>query len=225
DAYRRSLERLADLGNHSELDVARAALDLAGASISAPQSHVGFWLTARGLPGLEDALGIGPPLKQRLARWLLQYPGAFYAMLLFACGMAGLAAPAVYLMIERASPMLVLLGLALSALPATVLAVTLVNWLVTLTVPPCRLPKLDFSDGIDRSSRTVVIMPVILGSVAEAKAILDQLVLQRLANPEAYGFVLLSDPVDADQPVLASDRAVERALRHGIVALNREWGG
>jgi cyclic beta-1,2-glucan synthetase len=225
DTYRRSLERLADLGNRSELDVARAALALAGTSVSAPQSHVGFWLTARGLPGLEHALGIRPPLKQRLARWLLQYPGEFYAMLLFACGMAGLAAPTVYLVIERASPMCLLLGLALSALPATVLAVTLVNWLVTLTVPPYRLPKLDFSDGIDRSARTVVVMPVILGSVVEAKAILDQLVLQRLANPEAYGFVLLSDPVDADQPVLASDRAVEQALCHGIVALNREWGG
>lgn len=225
DAYRRSLERLADLGNCSEIEVARAALALASEGEEGPQSHVGYWLSVRGLPSLEVSLGIKAPLRQRVARWLLRYPSAFYAVLLFACGMVGLAAPAVYLTIEQASPMLVLLGLALSALPATVLAVTLVNWLLTLSVPPCRLPKLDFSDGIDRNARTVVIMPVILGSVAEAKAILDQLVLQRLANPEAHGFVLLSDPVDADQPVLASDRAVERALRLGVIALNREWGG
>lgn len=224
DAYRRSLESLADLGGLSELDVARAALVLANHGADGQESHVGFWLTARGLPGLELALGIQPPLEQRVARWLLRYPGLFYAMLLFVCGMAGLAVPTVYLLGQQSSRALLLLGLALNALPATVLAVTLVNWLVTLAVPPCRLPKLDFSAGIASDARTVVIMPVILSSVAEAQAMLGQLVLQRLANPEAHAFVLLSDPVDADQAVLASDKAVERVLRQGVIALNREWG-
>lgn len=225
DAYRRSLERLADLGGLSEPDVARAALALARRGADGQESHVGFWFTERGLPGLEVALGIRPPIRQRIARLLLRYPGAFYAMLLFICGMAGLVVPTIYLLSQQSSGTLLLLGVALNALPATVLAVTLVNWLVTLTVPPCRLPRLDFSAGIAPDARTVVIMPVILSSVAEAKAILGQLVLQRLANPEAHAFVLLSDPVDADQPVLASDKAVERSLRQGVIALNREWGG
>lgn len=225
DAYRRAVERLADLGHLGELDVADAALRLACAGDDGPERHVGYWLTERGLPLLEVALGIRPTLAKRLARALLRHPGAFYAMLLFCCGLAGLVVPALYMMAWNAGPWLLILGLALNVLPATVLAVTLVNWLVTLAVPPTRLPRLDFSEAIDPAARTVVIMPVILGSVAEARSLLDQLLMLRLANPEAQAFVLLADPVDADRPLLDTDRSVERALRDGIIALNREWGG
>jgi cyclic beta-1,2-glucan synthetase len=225
DTYRRSLEQLADLGSCSQLEVAQAALDLAERSDRPRDRHVGFWLTDKGLPELETTLGVRVPSGRRLGRLLLRHPGMVYAALLFVCGLAGLAIPLAYMLGQQASLLQLLVGLALAALPTTVLAVTLVNWLITLTVPPRLLPRLDFSEGIDPEARTVVIVPVILGSIAEAEAILETLELHRLANPEAQGFVLLSDPVDADQHTLPGDAAIEQALRAGIVALNRKWDG
>lgn len=225
DAYRRSVERLADLARCDQLDAARAALNLAEHSENDRKRHVGFWLAGSGLPELERALGIKVSATRQISRALQRQPGIAYAAMLFACGLAGLAIPIAYLLAHEANALLLTLGIALSALPTTVLAVSIVNWLVTLTVPPRQLPKLDFSKGIDPAARTVVIVPVILGSVAEVDAIIAQLELQRLANPEAHSFVLLSDPVDAEESRSPSDAVIERALRRGIITLNRKWHG
>ena len=47
---------------------------------------------------------------------------------------------------------------------ASALVVPIVNMLITLTVPPRTLPRLDFSDGIPADHRTMVVVPTLLGS-------------------------------------------------------------
>ncbi|QIQ85700.1 glucoamylase family protein [Erythrobacter sp.] len=225
DACRRSLEDLASRAGLPEVAVAETVLAAAREAEGLPASHVGHWLCGAGLPDLEQRIGIDLSPDRRIGRAMRAHAGAVYAALLFLCGIAGLLLPASYLALERASPEEWALGLALSALPTTVLAVTLVNWLITSIVPPRRLPKLDYRGGIDRSERTLVAVPVILGSVAEAEEILARIELHRLANPEADAFVLLSDPADGPAERLPGDEAIEQALRRGIIALNRKWHG
>jgi len=225
DAYRDSLEDLADRAALAEVEVAEAALAMARETQDLPGRHVGHWLCGAGLAAMERRIGISLSPGRRIARAMRARAGLVYAGLLFVCGLAGLLLPAAYLAYEQASAVQWVLGLALCALPTTVLAVTFVNWLVTATVQPRRLPKLDFREGIDRSARTIVAVPVILGSVAEAQEIIARLELHRLANPEADAFVLLSDPTDAPQERIPGDEEIERALRRGVIALNRKWHG
>ncbi|MDE8653686.1 GH36-type glycosyl hydrolase domain-containing protein [Novosphingobium album (ex Liu et al. 2023)] len=224
DAYRRAVERLAERSAASEVLVAQSAVSLATKSRNMPLGHVGYWLVGPGALELERTLGAVPPRALRLARWLKRHPGGAYTWALFLCGLAGLVLPGAYLAAHHAAPMQWLLGLALSALPATVLSVTLVNWLVTLAVPPRRLAKLDFSKGIDAAWPTLVVMPVIVGEVEEAPALLARLEAHRLANPDARAFVLLSDPADAREERTAGDERLEAALCQGIEALNHRHG-
>jgi cyclic beta-1,2-glucan synthetase len=43
--------------------------------------------------------------------------------------------------------------------------VALMNWLSTLLVKPCLLPRLDFSAGIPADCRTMVVVPTMLTSL------------------------------------------------------------
>lgn len=224
DAYRRAVERLSRRFAIAEVGVARQAVELAEASETLPNRHVGYWLVGQGASGLEQALGIRPPLTVRLGRALMQRPGEVYVLALFLLGLAGLVLPAFYLALSKATPLQWLLGLALSALPATVISVTLVNWLVTLAVAPRRLAKLDFAKRIDPAWPTLVAMPVIVGSVDEVPELIARLESQRLANPGATHFVLLSDPADADREHIEADEVIESGLREGIEHLNRRYG-
>jgi cyclic beta-1,2-glucan synthetase len=224
DTYRRTAERLAGRSALSEVAVAVHAVALASSSTGMPAKHVGHWLLGAGLPELERQIGARQPSLVRLSRLLLRHPGPVYTISLFLLGLVGLVVPAAYLASSGATLLQWALGIGLSALPATVLSVTLVNWLVTLIVPPTRLPKLDFTRAIDPAWPTLVVMPVIVGDTGEVPALMSRLEAHFLANPTAHGFALLSDPVDAQQERAAGDALVEQALREGIEALNHRHG-
>lgn len=224
DAYRRAVERLATCCGHNEVTVANHAVALAEGNEAAPANHVGHWLVGAGLAGLEARIGARAPPAVRLLRLVLRHPGAVYTIGLFLIGLAGLVLPAAYLAWTEATPLEWLLGISLTALPATVIAVTIVNWLVTISVPPRPLPKLDFEKAIHPDWPTLVVMPVIVGSVEEVPSLISRLEAHRLSNPVAHGFVLLSDLCDAGEERIAADDAVEKALCEGVEGLNRRYG-
>jgi hypothetical protein len=96
----------------------------------------------------------------------------------------------------------------LAAFPMSEVAVAIVNQLVMLLVPPTRLPRMDFRRGVPPTSRTLVVVPVLLPSVHAVKDALAHLETQFLANRDsAIRFALLSDVIDAEAEVMPSDAA------------------
>ena len=92
---------------------------------------------------------------------------------------------------------LVLLGLA-ALIPASDLAVALINRFVTELLGPRALPRLELAEGIPPALRTLVVMPTLLVSDAEIEEQVNRLELHYLANLEgAIHFALLSDWIDA----------------------------
>lgn len=223
DTYRRAIERIAEQSGNNEVTVAENAVLRSGASGELPASHVGYWLVGAGRQQFAKELGARQTPGRRLLALLAGHPGSAYFAALLLCGLAGLALPSLFLAVNRASELQWAAGLAFSVLPATVLSVTLINWLVTNLVAPKRLPKLDFSQGIAPAWPTLVVMPVIVGEPAQIGGLLARLEAHSLANPEARGFVLLSDPSDAASERKPEDDAVEAALRQGIDRLNRKY--
>ena len=95
---------------------------------------------------------------------------------------------------------------ALAIVPASELAVGLVNFLVTVTIRPQILPKLDFSKRIPPDHHTLVVMPTMLTSEQTVQALLERLEIQYLANPEpGLSFALLTDFADAPTGKLPED--------------------
>src|SRR3546814_4906238 len=100
-----------------------------------------------------------------------------------------------------------------SDLPASILSITFVNWLVTQIVPPRVLPKLEFKKGIPKDCATAVAMPVLVANASDIPSLLQRLEAHRLANPDtALQFVLLSDFADADAEDMPTDDDITHAL-------------
>ena len=117
------------------------------------------------------------------------------------------------------------LGL-VALLPASELAVGLVNYLVTVFLPPRVLPKLDFKDGIPATFATCVVMPTMLTHPDSASQLVDRLEVHYLGNPDPHlCWALLTDFADAPAEHMPTDEAYVQAALEGIRKLNREYCG
>jgi len=223
DNYRQSVERIADGSDSPETDIARLAVKLSRAHQGErPKHHVGYWLIGDGRPQLEDRAVSQVPIGERLNRFFKPYRPAGYAFALSFFLLIALAVPAYHLAFHQAPLWGWIAGLLLSFLPATVLSITVVHWLIPHFISPRELPALDLSEGIPDNCHTAVVVPVILSSPSEVDHMTGLLETRYLANPDPnLIFVLLSDFSDADQQKTPVDTEIEQALVSRIEALNR----
>jgi cyclic beta-1,2-glucan synthetase len=226
DSYRHVVEELAlNTGKAEWLVAARLLAQCRAETADQSQDHVGYWLVGDGRAAFERAIGSQALALVGLGRTLLRHAGALYATALLIAGAAALVVPVLYLYAVEAATPSWLIGAALTALPASILSVTLVNWIVTLLVPPGTLPKLDFKDAIPPDFPTAVVVPVLVAVPSETAALVQRLEGHRLSNPDpTLQFVLLSDHADGSAATMAGDDAVEGALVEGIEMLNARYG-
>lgn len=227
DSYRHVVEHLARRLHRPEHHVAEAAIRTADAAFAAfgpadVRAHVGYHLVDEGRPAFERLIGYAPPTGDRIRRAVHEAPAAIY----LAC-VAAAAAVALALLLrplEVARGPALLLALLLALLPAADVAVSIVNQLVNLLLPPDRLPRMDYSAAVPATARTVVVVPILLGSVEAVHEALEHLEAQYLANEDPeIRFALLGDYPDAPNEHEPGDDAIVQAAVSGVRALNAEY--
>ena len=231
DRYRHSVEELARGSKQSELDVAQRAVDLAReAQGQAPhtdrQHHVGYYLISRGRFRLEAAVGYPPTVRERISRFLFRHPALGYLGAIVGSTALVEASLLSYAARQGAGAgELWLVGL-IALVPVSELAIGLLNLLTTTQIAPRQLPKLDMRHGIPASDRTFVVVPAIVDSEAQVQRLLDDLEVRFVANRDPHlHFALLTDFVDAAEPVRPGDQAVIEAALRGVDLLNARHGG
>ncbi|WGT51329.1 GH36-type glycosyl hydrolase domain-containing protein [Thioclava nitratireducens] len=226
DSYRKAVEELSVGSDWSETRVADQAILLATSHAGASRAnHVGWWLAGDGRRQLEQLVGFRARPAAAWRRWVLAHAGASYAVALIAMGTVAMTVPLVMLAVNNASVTASIVAALLSLMPASIIAVTVVNWLVTQTIPPRTLPKLDFRDGLPKGCETAVVLPVIIAAQDEVSRLIAQLERHWLTNPDPLlRYVILSDLADAASETLSSDAGVEDALSEGIRKLNGRYG-
>ncbi|HEY2187440.1 MAG TPA: glucoamylase family protein, partial [Caldimonas sp.] len=234
DHYRHAIEEIAALSPTSEPEVARNAVALAeaaaasadaGATGDPRQRHVGFYLLGAGRERLEQAVQARPPRRIVLARKARASALPLYAGTIAAFTLVLVAR----LMLEaRLAVHWPWWGEALFALGLIVatsqLAVSLANWLVTLFVQPQTLPRMDYGDGIAAESRTLVVVPTMLGGLEAIEALVEALEVRFLANRDPrLHYSLLTDFYDANEEHLAGDDALVELAAARIAGLNEKY--
>jgi cyclic beta-1,2-glucan synthetase len=228
DRYRKVVERLSRASHKDEIFVAEAVVALAraeGADVQRVRtSHIGYYLIDDGRPALEARIGYRTPVLLHLRRWAMRNPTLLYLgsilllsafIMLFALRFAG---------DWGATPALLAITAMLVLVPALTIAVSLVNWAVTLFMPPRTLPKMDFSKGIPHQHQSLIVIPALLSSAGEVRSLLRQIELHYLRNAgDGLSFALLTDFVDAPQQVMPEDDALLRQASAGIRALNKRY--
>jgi len=215
EMYRAAVADFAARSKQSEQDVARKAIDLARLSQESPcssersrekRSHVGYYLIDAGQAALKKEIGYRPSLAKRIQGSILESPDFFYfvGIELFTFGIIALLVSFLHLKLHG------FWTVALFLLPALECAVATVNMLATRIVPPRRIPKLDFSKGIPDNCATVVAVPTLLTSEAQARQAVLGLEVRFLANQDRnLHFALLTDLPDSTQQFDEKESLVE----------------
>ncbi|MEZ4558793.1 MAG: hypothetical protein R2851_03610 [Caldilineaceae bacterium] len=116
--------------------------------------------------------------------------------------------------------------LLLAFIPVLSVAGALITTLLTRVVPPSVLPKLDFSERVPASSRTMIVIPVLLTGKREIEQLLAQMEQHYLGNTDLHIDVgLLSDFADAAKETMSTDDGLLALAVNGVEALNRRHGG
>src|SRR5438270_3237524 len=143
DRCRSAVEEIARWSNCSEQKTIDHALALAKAAQDEVARHVGYYLIDAGRPVLEQGTGARVPLAERSRRWIRAHAAGVYFGSVFVLTAALVAAPLLFVSGLVPALTLLLLGLLLP-LPASELAVLVVNYFVTSLLPPQVLPKMSF---------------------------------------------------------------------------------
>jgi len=234
DIYRRAVEELARRCPHSEIEIAREAVLLAKQSRDAAaqknvrpgrESDPGYYLISKGRGEFERRLGSRVPLATRLFRanadyGIRGYIGmiGFVSAVIVALGLLGIA--------HRVST---LWGLAmfaiLGAIPASDVAVALINRIITQHVGAARLPGLQLREGVPPDLRTIIVVPSLLTTPEAIESQIERLEVHYLSNADDnLHFALLSDWTDSVTEDSANDQQLLDIASECIARLNRLHG-
>src|ERR1700690_3761891 len=235
DSYRHAIESLSRGSRHSEVEIAqrvvqhvkRARIDGHSHSVAdrEPRIDPGYYLISLGRPEFEREIGYRLSWRRRALRSYMETALPGYLGTIAVITATIIALPLLH---DREAGVsgkaLFLLGF-LALLPASDLAIALINRAVTDWLGPRSLPRLDLRKGIPEHLRTIVVMPILLTRHHEVEELVSRLEIHYLANSEGnLHFALLSDWVDAPSETLPTDDGLLATAERGIADLNNRYG-
>jgi cyclic beta-1,2-glucan synthetase len=234
DLYRRAIEELARGSSHSELAVARLALQAAERAGNDPQNEggltstrerdPGYYLIAKGRRSFEKKIGFRVPMRGRLARANAAIGISGYLGVIALISAIIVASTLYWGAESKGTWALCLLALA-ALIPASEIAIALVNRGVTNRFGATILPALELRDGVPPDLRTMIVIPALLSTRAALEQQIEHLEVHYLSSPDGdLHFALLSDWADSATESAQGDDALLGAAVEGIAHLNRRYG-
>lgn len=226
DTYRHAVERLAKQSGLDEQNIALLAIKLAQAHKGKKEDdkrllHVGYYLLDKGLPLLKQV--IHSKSKAYRFSWVLGTQGK----LVLYIGSIGFISALIALFFITIGWHAGLTGWKLigvgflAYIGAGGFSSKLVNWMVTMHLPTRTLPRMDYSEGIPVTSRTLVVVPSMLASTHAIESLTEALEVRFLANRDSNVlYALLTDFLDAKNETLPMDGELASYAQRKIQELN-----
>ncbi len=234
DRYRRAIEELARESDRDEVDVtrhaiasARAAMDQAAGKRAPPgrESDPGYYLISKGRRGFEKRLGCRVPFRTRVFHLnsdlgVTSYVGmiAVVTAIILALALTAVAYAGIR---DWLLPLLAIAGL----VPASDVAIAIINRAITRQVGGRTLPGLELRDGVTPDLRTIIVMPVLLADAPSIGKQIERLEDHHLSNPDdSFTFALITDWQDCRTEHNAGDATLLATATAGIARLNARYG-
>ena len=229
DRYRHAVEELAEPTGEDQLRVAlksveRARQNASQSGADARPAHVGYHLIGSGRRAFEESVDWEPELGERLRRSVFRHATGIYLGAIAAGTTLFVATSVAYASRFGWGGFALLVVAGLTLIPASELTIQVVQRLISLWIPPRRLPRFEL-DQVPATARTMVIVPTILDREEHVAEFLGHLEVQAVGNADPHiHFAVLSDFRDAATETLPRDKAILDAARDGIETLNRKHG-
>ena len=229
DRYRHVVERISKRVKVSELEVAEGAVNLAEKAAGdlgdeARSAHVGYYFIDDGLPQLEEMFGYRPRLGESLTRWCFRHPSLAYLGTLSLLTALIVAALCLRMYRHGGSTAIIVATILLALIPASDIALSILNWDVTNLFRPRLLPRMNTAKGVGAAGRTMVVIPTIFSSEAGVHELVERLEVHFLANQDEHlHYALLGDFADAPAEHMPDDSALLDVAINGIAELNNRY--
>lgn len=229
DRYRHVIEEVAHSSSCKESAVAQATITLAQAAAQQlgsqhRTSHVGYFLIDHGRHELERALSCHLTWKARASRVFQHFRLTLYLAPILLLSTLVISATLLYFDGLGVSDWRFWFFAITGLIGVSAMAISLVNLVATLILPPRVLPRLDFSKGIPDIHRTMVVVPTLLSNQQEIDELLEALEIRYLGNRDSnLYFALLTDFHDASEPTLPGESALLAHARAAVQALNATY--
>lgn len=231
DDYRHTVEKIAKGSGLAESEIARMAVKMAQEGVTsqpdyARAAHVGYYLIGKGLKKLEKAAGVKFSFPEKIERACRKMPLLLYSglSLIGALFFAGALIKQEYLLGFTNPWTIAVIGF-FTLIACSQLSITLINWTCTILVRPMVLPRMDFSEGIPETYRTLVVVPSMFNDSKELEELVDGLEVRFLANRDPnMHFALLTDFKDSKTETRAGEDDLLHEALTRIKTLNERYG-
>ncbi len=234
DSYRHAIEDLARHSVHTETEIAQMVAkhiesahhqSTDGQAPDDLRTDPGFYLISRGRSEFEREVGFRSSVGRRILRLYVRHAVFTYLSTIALITAIILALPILHDWAAGVSTGYLLALALVASIPASDLAIALLNRFVTDLLSPWGLPRLELKEGIPDPLRTIVVVPTLLAKRTDVEELVAHLEIHYLANPEGcLHYALLSDWADAPEETLPTDDELLSEAVSGIARLNRIYG-
>lgn len=191
--YRVKIKEISKKTKISEIYIAKKSLELAEENFKEEgenkKSHIGYYLIDRGINKLYNKLEYTfkmeetPQSKTRTYILVISLLSIIISIFL-----------SYMLNLEIKNTKILILSFILFLIPSSEIVIQIVQYILNKSVKPKLIPKIDFSNGINKENSTMVVVPTILKTKEKVQEMMENLERYYLANKsENLYFTLLGD--------------------------------
>ena len=206
ELYREVIRKISKKAHISEIYVTEKILSLAKRYENTikdeekKKSHVGYYLIGEGIYELKEAI-----LERKVLRYKKEVIINIYKF--FATVNPLILDLFITFMIQKEFPnffnIIIFIFL---YIPIYEINIRIINYLLSKFIKPKKIPKVNFEDGVDEESKTMVVMPCILDGEKKVKECFKKLEIYYLANKDKnIYFTLLGDCTASEKEVEKDD--------------------
>lgn len=212
DYYRHEIEKLAKQYKLSEISIAKKLVETSEES----NKHVGYFLFSQEKEQLYKKIGGKSP--QKISSTFIYIASIYFVTILLLLPLA------YYSVSQNANLLELFIMILILALPVNDVAIILINWMLTHTLQPAFLPKMELIEGIPDDAKTIVVIPTLLSNQNRVVQLVKNLEEYYLANREQnLYFALVGDFKDSKTAEMKDDSAIVKVAKQQINTMNKKY--
>ena len=220
--YRNKIKEISIKTKISEIYITRKLLDLANRSSNEDnkekkKNHIGYYLIDEGILELYKELKYKPKINiSTKAKTKIYIISIILLSIIISFFMATkLNVKNIYVS---------MISFILFFIPATEIVNQVISYILSKTVKPKLIPKIDFLNGIDEENSTMVVIPTIVKSKEKVQELMEKLEVFYLANKsENLYFCLLGDCSESENEEEEFDKEVIEEGKKQVEILNTKY--
>ena len=221
DCYRNVIKKISEETKISEIYIAKKAIELSNRYTEAEdiKRHIGYYLISEGKEELLEAIGVKSTKSISNKTKTRKYIFGIYLFTSILTILNG-----AYFYFKSKNLIISILTLIILYIPISEIVIQLINYILSKTVKPELIPKLDFSKNLPKKYTTFVVIPTIINSADKVKELIKKLEVYYLANKsENLYFALLGDCTSSKKKEEEFDDEIIRTGLEEVEKLNNKY--